>query len=98
MKVGDILVYAYTYDAHYPHFVRITRMTNSFVWVENVPKKWYSHDGYCQNGKVVPDFRGKTNPVRGRFKIRTGHRGEFTMIDGCYATIWDGSPVNEYTD
>lgn len=98
MEVGDILVYAYSYNARYPHFVRVTRMTNSFVWVENVPKKWYSHDGYGQNGYVVPNFKEKTTPVKGRFKIRTGYRGEFTMIDGCYATIWDGTPQDEFTD
>lgn len=99
MKVGDILVYAYSYNARYPHFVRITRMTNSFVWVENVPKKWYSHDGYGQNGYVVPDFKAKTTPVNGRFKIRKGsYFGECTRINGCLATIWDGRPEDEYTD
>ena len=99
MEVGDILVYAYSYNARYPHFVRITLMTNSFVWVENVPKKWYEHDGYLQNGKVVPDFMGKTTPVKGRFKIRKGsYFGEYTRIDGCIATIWDGTPEDEYTD
>lgn len=99
MKVGDILVYAFSYNARYPHFVRVIRMTKSFIWVENVPKKWYTHDGYGQNGKVVPDFKGKTTPVSGRFKIRTGgYRGEYTMINGCYATIWDGQPEDEFTD
>lgn len=97
MKVGDILIYAYSYNARYPHFVRIIRMTNSFVWVENVPKKWYHYDK-CGNGQVVPDFKAKTTPVKGRFKIRNGYRGEYTMINGCYATIWDGLPENEYTD
>ena len=99
MKVGDILVYAYSYNARYPHFVRITRMTNSFIWVEDVPKKWYEHDGYGQNGRVVPDFKGQTKPVKGRFKIRhSSYIGECIRINSCLATIWNGQPEDEYTD
>ena len=69
MKVGDILVYAYSYNARYPHFVRITRMTKSFIWVEDVPKKWYEHDGFEQNGQVVPNFKAQTTPVKGRLRF-----------------------------
>ena len=99
MEVGDILVYAYSYNARYPHFVRITRMTNSFIWVEDVPKKWYTHDGFGQNGQVVPNFKAQTTPVKGRFKIRNNsYFGECTRINGCLATIWDGTPQDEYTD
>ena len=98
MEVGDILVYAYSYNARYPHFVRITRMTNSFIWVEDVPKKWYKHDGFGQNGQVVPNFKAPTTPVKGRFKIRHSSFGECTRINGCLATIWDGTPEDEYTD
>jgi len=99
MKVGDILVYAFSYDASYPHFIRIIRMTTSFVWVEEVPKKWHNHDGWMQNGTVVPNFHAQTKPVKGRFKIRnSSYSGEFIKINGCYARIWDGTPQDEYTD
>lgn len=99
MKVGDILVYAYHYNARYPQFVRVVKTTEKSVWVENVEKKWLSHDGYGQNGLRVPDFDAPTTPVKGCFRIKRFKDGvEYCVIDRCAAFIWDGNPEDEYTD
>ena len=100
MKVGDILVYCYSYNARYPQFARVIRATDKSVWLESVPKKWLEHDGYGQNGKVVPNFGGNTTPIKGSFRIKHSNylNEDYVKVDGCMATIWDGRPEDEYTD
>lgn len=101
-KVGDILVYCHTYNACYPQFVRITKMTAKTVWVESIGKIWQSHDGYGQNGFRMPDLDSKPTPVKGSFRIKQMRFGkenkEYITIHGCMAVLWDGEPVEEYTD
>jgi len=100
MKVGDILVYSYNYNACYPHFVRVTRTTEKSVWLEEIPKKWIEHDGFGQNGERMPDFSKDPIPMKGSFRIKNskvlGH--EYVKVDGRIATPWNGMSVSEYTD
>lgn len=99
MQVGTILVYAHSYNARYPHFVRVTRMTKSTAWVEEIPKKWYEDGGYGQNGTRVPNFEAEPIPVKGSFRIKNNnHFGDYIMINRCIAITWDGTPEDEYTD
>lgn len=100
LKVGDILVYCYSYNARYPHFCRVIRTSASFVWLEEVPKKWLDHDGYGQNGRVIPNFGAPTKPMKGRYKVKYSNytKGDYIVVNGCYASIWDGTPEDEYTD
>jgi len=100
MKVGDILVYSYNYNACYPHFVRVTRATEKSVWLEEIPKKWITHDGFGQNGERMPDFTKKPIPMKGSFRIKKRNvlNYEYVKVDGYIATPWDGKSVSEYTD
>ena len=99
MKVGDVLVYAYHYNARYPQFVRVTKMTVKSVWLEKLEKKWLSHDGYGQNGLRMPDFDKPARPMKGCFRLKVSKSGtEWIKVDGCCALPWDGKPEDEYTD
>ena len=98
-KVGDILTYAFHYSARHPHFVRVVRVTPKSVAVEQLENTVVSHDGYGQNGYVVPNLEGPTKPIKGTFRVDEGkYFGEYCKISGCYATLWDGNPEEFYTD
>ena len=99
MKVGDILVYAYHYNARYPQFVRVTKTTAKSVWLEKLEKVWHTHDGYGQNGTRMPDLVSPGRPMKGCFRIKVSKKGfEWLKIDNCCAMLWDGNPEDEYTD
>ena len=77
-------------------------MTAKTVWVESIGKIWQSHDGYGQNGFRMPDLDSKPTPVKGSFRIKqmsfNKEYKEYITINGCTAVLWDGEPVEEYTD
>lgn len=98
-KVGDILTYAFQYNARHPHFVRVVRVTPKSIAVEKLENKVVSHDGYGQNGCVVPNLENPAKPVAGTFRVKEAkYFGEYCKIDGCYATLWNGTPEEFYTD
>ena len=100
MKVGDIIVYVYHYNARYPEFARVTKATDKSVWLEKLGKKWLSHDGYGQNGYRVPDFDAPAKSFNRCFRIKKRPNGEeWVKVDTyCYGCLWDGKPEDEYTD
>jgi hypothetical protein len=98
-KVGDILTYAFQYSARHPHFVRVVRVTPKSIAVEKLENKVVSHDGYGQNGCVVPNLEAPAQPIKGTFRVNEGkYFGEYCKISGCYATLWNGTPEEFYTD
>ena len=98
-KVGDILTYAFHYSARHPHFVRVIRVTPKSVAVEKLENKVVSHDGYGQNGCVVPNLENPGKLIEGTFRVKESkYFGEYCKISGCYATLWNGTPEEFYTD
>lgn len=69
------------------------------VWLEAIPKMWHKHDGYGQNGFRVPDIVADPTPIKGSFRIKRTSKGEeYITINDCEAFVWNGEPVEEYTD
>lgn len=85
----DILVTGHSH----PHFFVVTRRTDSSVWARPLGKFVVSHDGYGQNGCVMPDLVQKGKEVMGRI----GKQG-YVRLNGETAHVWSGRPVDFYTD
>ena len=100
MKVGDIITYAYSYNARYPQFGRITKVspTGKSIWFDKLGKSIVEDDGYGQNGTCVanPDVIIERN--LGPYRVKASARGEYVKVDGHYAGLWDGTPEDFYTD
>ena len=107
-KLGSVIEYTYSYNAQYPNFGIITKITPKSVWFKRIPKKWVSHDGYGQNGLRVPDLDAyneygfdPNENEQGPFRIKkSAYDGKefFKVSYNTFAYVWDGKPVNEYTD
>ena len=100
-KTGDILVCEFGYNCRLVNFYEVVGVTKSgqSVRIRNLKEKFVSHDGYGQNGYVVPNLEGPTKPIKGTFRVDEGkYFGEYCKISGCYATLWDGNPEAFYTD
>ena len=98
--VGDILVASFQYSAKIPYFYKVVRKTKSMVFTIKLSKKNVSDDGYGQNGTCVPVV--DSDPENGKIykgRISTGRISHnYLKLDGCLAKLWDGEPVDFYTD
>jgi hypothetical protein len=95
--VGDLITWAYSYSARIPKFGRIIRKTNSSVWIEELPRKVVSHDGYGQNGTCIADING--TPIEKKKSFRFSKRSGYLKIDGQLAYLHnDLKPEDFYTD
>lgn len=88
-KVTDIVVTGHSH----PHFFIVTRRSKASVWAMKLGKMVVSHDGYGQNGYVVPNLAERGREVMGRIG-----KGGYVRLDGETAHVWSGRPVNFYTD
>ena len=88
-KVTDVLTTGHSH----PHFFIVTRRTASSIWAIRLGKTVVSHDGYGQNGYVVPNLAERGREVMGRIG-----KGGYVRLDGETAHVWSGRPVNFYTD
>lgn len=88
-KVTDILVKGHSH----PHFYIVTRRTDSSIWAVRLGKTVVSHDGYGQNGYVMPNLAERGKEVMGRI----GKQG-YVRLNGETAHVWSGRPVDFYTD
>ena len=93
-KPGDILDASYHYSAKIPHFYIVTRVSEHSIWARPLGKVVVSHDGYGQNGEVMPNLAEKGKEVMRR--IRKGGYVDFGQC--CTACLWDGNPVSFYSD
>lgn len=93
-KPGDILDASYHYSAKIPYFYIVTRVSEHSIWARPLGKIVVRSDGYGQNGEVMPDLAKKGDEVMAR--IRRGNYIEFGRC--CTAHLWDGKPVDFYTD
>ena len=60
--VGKLITWAFHYGSRHPYFGRITRVTNSTVWIEELPSIVVSCDGYGQNGTCIADTNASPKP------------------------------------
>lgn len=88
-KVTDIVVTGHSH----PHFFIVTRRSQASVWAMKLGKMVVSHDGYGQNGYVVPNLAERGREVMGRIG-----KGGYVRLGGETAHVWNGRPVNFYTD
>ena len=93
--VGDILDASFQYTAKIPHFYKIVRRTNAMVFATKLSQKNVSDDGYGQNGTCVPVV--DSDPEHGKIYKGRISRGRL-KLDGCIAKLWNGEPVDFYTD
>lgn len=93
-KVGDILSAPLHYTAQSPRFYIVTRTSPSSIWVKRLGAIVVKDDGYGQNGQKIAD----PSVVLGdEMMCRIKKSGYVTIADGT-ARIWDGRPVDYYTD
>ena len=92
--VGDILDASFQYTAKIPHFYKVVRRTPSMIECVKLKQKNVTDDGYGQNGTCVPIENEIVNDKKYKGRISRGR----VKIDGCIAKLWDGEPVDFYTD
>ena len=95
LKVGDIIDNHFHYTAQIPQFVRITSITKFKIFGEVLDERSVRDDGYGQNGSCVA--RPTVDKHRGTKIIKVGRDGHMKG-EGRYPTLWDGKPVDYYTD
>lgn len=88
-KVTDILVAGHSH----PHFFFVSRTSGSSIWAMELGSMVVSHDGYGQNGYVVPNLADRGGEVMGRIR-----KGGYVRLNGETAHVWSGRPVSFYTD
>lgn len=99
-EVGGILYYNAGYNMGIPTWLRITKMTDKSVWLEELPSMVVTHDGYGQNGTKRPLLHGTAKQLRGCFRIKTLSNGNKCVKADNYhhAYLWDGLDKDFYTD
>lgn len=94
--VGKLITWAFHYSARHPYFGRITKVTASTVWVEELPSVVVSHDGYGQNGTCIADVDATATPHKKGYRYKK-HNGNL-YIDNCPVYLYDGTPEDFFTD
>lgn len=94
--VGKLITWAFHYSARHPYFGRITKVTASTVWIEELPSVVVSHDGYGQNGTCIADVDAPATPHKKGYRYKK-HNGNL-YIDNCPVYLYDGTPEDFFTD
>lgn len=94
--VGKLITWAFHYSARHPYFGRITKVTNSTVWVEELPSIVVSHDGYGQNGTCIANINAPAKPRKKGYRYKK-HNGNL-YIDNMPVYLYDGTPEDFFTD
>lgn len=94
--VGKLITWAFHYSARHPYFGRITKVTASTVWIEELPSVVVSHDGYGQNGTCIADIDAPATPHKKGYRYKK-HNGNL-YIDNCPVYLYDGTPEDFFTD
>ena len=94
--VGDIIEASFQYSARIVYFYEITRTTPSTIFCKRLKQKVVSDDGYGQNGTCVPienEYDGEKI-----YSGRINKKSKYVRINDCLAKLWNGEPVDFYTD
>ena len=99
LKVGDIIDNHFHYTAQTPQFFRITNISRFKIIGKILKERSVRDYGYGQNGSSVA--RPEEDDRRGTAVIKVGRDGTLKCGDrygGTYPRLWDGEPVDYYTD
>ncbi len=96
LKVGDIIDNHFHYTAQFPQFVRITDIRKFKILGDILDMRSVRDDGYGQNGSAVA--RPTVDKRRGTAVIKVGRDGRLKSDGGTYPKLWNGKPVDYYTD
>lgn len=100
IKVGDVLVRTWGYDARLANFYKVIARTPASVKVRELDQiragDW--HDG---TSTPTDTFKANAEEFRPRVKVMTSFRNENVMneyvtIKDNLCDIWDGNPVKTY--
>lgn len=94
-KVGDILDASFQYTAKFARLYYVVRRTASSIWVVQLKTKVVNDDGYGQNGSVMPilELPENAKTIMGRITPRGS-----VKIDDSLASLWNGKPVDFWSD
>ena len=95
-QVGDIIEATFQYNSRHPAFYKVVRRTPSTIYTKALDTYVVSHDGYGQNGLMMPlcDTFASDKVFTSRINKK---RGTIRIAD-CLGHIWDGEPSAFYTD
>lgn len=101
-KIGDILHHQYRYQASFPQFYKVVKVSPKSVVVVRLGNRMVAnHDGYGQAGLEVPDELSIREKER-RCVLKRKSNGEIgALVDsycGYIAKKWDGKPKEFYGD
>jgi hypothetical protein len=94
IKLGDILVSTYGYDAGLANFYKVVARTAKTVKICRLHD--IVHTGNWVDGTAAPKPDSRMGDMLTK-KIHVGHNGyEYLDTDLGMASLWDGKPVNTY--
>lgn len=94
IKIGDILVSTYGYDARLAAFWKVVARTAKTVKICRL--RDIIHTGTWADGAAAPMPNSKMGVMLTK-KIQIEHTGyEYVRTDRGEASLWDGKPVNTY--
>lgn len=93
-KVGEIIEASFQWSSRHPHFFVITRNSGKSIWAREIGKIVISHDGYGQNGQVMPS----PSQIIGKEIMGRIDKKGYAKLNGNLAYRWDGRPSDFYTD
>lgn len=101
-KVGDILHHQYRYQASFPQFYKVVKVSPKSVVVVRLGNRMVAnHDGYGQAGLEVPDELSIREKER-RCVLKRIANGEVGVLVDSYsvdiAKKWDGKPKEFWGD
>lgn len=95
-KVGDVLCCEWGYTQRLVNFYKVIDITNTFVRVVALEEKLVSHNGYGQEGKVIPSdkVRKDSDVDNKKFKVKFHGNVPYISINFSITPVekWDGKP------
>ena len=87
LQPGTVLFWDSGWSMLIPHFGVITRRTPKTITVAELGITHIGADKYGQHGTAVPKMDVRTGRV-----YRNRLTRSYPVVDGHYASIWDGNP------
>ncbi len=93
MEVGNILVSRYGYGVSLVSFYKIVKKTEKMVTLQEMKSKFTEHDGYGQQGLVIPTNEKEDRTIFSR-RILYSYDEPYVKINEYErARVWDNQPV-----
>lgn len=95
-KVGDIVVAQWGYEASYPEWYRIEKISGEYATLQEL-EKVYLGAGSIYDSRLLTTYGKSAGTKSFRRKIKAGQYGYYIRINSYkYAQAWDGRPCDEY--